>query len=79
MSKPDMILRSNVINLFNCKRLRYFQYKMVNITVKQARIQNGTSVELKYPVTTSTFILYHLNYLELITLFVIVRTWKENI
>ena len=46
MSKPDMILRSNVINLFNCKRLRYFQYKMVNITVKQARMQNGTFVEL---------------------------------
>ena len=40
---------------------------MVNITIKQAMIQNGTSVEHQYPVTTSTFILYHLNYSELIT------------
>ena len=62
-----MILRSNVINFFNCKRLRYFQYKMVNITIKQAGMQNGTSVEHQYPVTTSTFILYHLNYSKLIT------------
>ena len=51
MSKPNMIHRSNVINLFNCKRLRYFQYKMVNITIKQAGMQNGTSVKHQYPVT----------------------------
>ena len=40
---------------------------MVNITIRQARMQNGTSVEHQYPVATSTFILYHLNYSELIT------------
>ena len=40
---------------------------MVNITIKQARMQNATSVEHQYPVTTSTFILYRLNYSELIT------------
>ena len=62
-----MTLGSNVINFFNCKRLRYFQYKMENITIKQAGMQNGTSVEHQYPVTTSTFILYHLNYSKLIT------------
>ena len=67
MSKPNLILRSNVINLFNCKRLRYFQYKMVNITIKQAGMRNSTSVEHQYLVTTSTFILYRLNYSELIT------------
>ena len=40
---------------------------MVKTTVKQAGMQNGTSVEHQYPVTTSTFILYRLNYSELIT------------
>ena len=51
---------------------------MVNSTIKQVRMQNGTSVEYQYPITTSIFILNHLNYSELITLSVTVRTCKEN-
>ena len=71
-----MIFRSIVIDL--SKKIMIFQYIIVNITVKQSRMQNGTYVEHQYPITVSIFILNHLNYSELITLLVTVRTWKEN-
>ena len=45
-----------------------FVHIIVNITVRQARMQDGTFVELEYPVTADSFILHHLNYSKLITL-----------
>ena len=51
---------------------------MVKTTVKQVGVQNGTSVEHQYPITTSTFILYRRNYSKLITYIVCNRKDRER-